>query len=177
MKKKVEINLYVPSVEDLWFRQVCNQNPKTMSYNAGYNLEISGYHFETGCIDFPKSAWQDWYENKIKNSNIFYAYIQDAKTKDFVGHVNFKKDSQTSNASVGIVIKDEFRGKGYMRPAMQKLIAEAKRQGVAALLDTVPKSRVNALKVFYDLGFKKIGEFKQPKFGSEELVAEIKLEL
>ena len=176
MKGKKQVVLYEPKIEDLWFRQECNQDPNTMSYNAGYDLDCAGYHFETGCVDFPKTIWKSWFE-KLKNQKMFFAYIQDENTKKFVGYVNFKKDEKSDSASVGIVIKNEFRGQGYMRPAMQKLIEEARLQRVDALTDNVPESRENALKVFYDLGFRKIGEFSQLKFGKKELVAKISLQL
>ena len=176
LKENKQIVLYEPKLDDLWFRQECNQDPNTMSYNAGYDLHCDGYHFETGCIDFPKAMWNVWIE-KIKNPNMFFAYIQDEKTKKFVGYVNFRKDEKSNSASVGILIKNEFRGQGYMQPAMQKLIEKARFQRIDALTDNVPENRENALKVFYDLGFRKIGEFSQLKFGKKELVAKISLQL
>lgn len=47
MKK---IFLVVPSIEDLKYRQKWMNNPKTMSYNAGFDLELKGYDKETGTI-------------------------------------------------------------------------------------------------------------------------------
>ena len=52
------VSLYVPKIKDFWFRQRCMQDPETMNYNAGYDVCFSGYHYDTGCIDFPKSEWQ-----------------------------------------------------------------------------------------------------------------------
>ena len=62
MKK---VTLYIPKVEDLWFRQACMKDPATMSYNAGYDVTYSGYHYDTGCIDFPESEWEFWLNKKI----------------------------------------------------------------------------------------------------------------
>lgn len=172
-----QIKLVRPQLADLWFRRDCMSDPQTMAYNAGYDVSYDGYHYETGCIDFSEEKWGEWYETKLKNPSFFYAYIQDVDTGDYVGYVNFNKDKTTGKATMGIVIKAEFQGKGYMRPAMQKLILEAEKLGVAALTDTVPESRDHALKVFYSLGFLKVGEFTGKKFNKPEVVAEIEKEL
>ena len=171
------IELYIPKVEDLWFRQECMSDPTTMNYNAGYDVSYFGYHYETGCIDFPQEKWEEWFENKMKNPNFFYAYIYDKNIEKFVGYVNFNLNHETKKATMGIVIKNEYQGKGYMRPAMKLLLEGAKERGVKVLTDTVPEVREKALKVFYDLGFNKTGEFIGKKFGENEVVAEIEKEL
>ena len=172
-----EIYLHIPSVEELWFREQCMSDPKTMNYNAGYNVSYSGYHKETGCIDFPKEMWNDWHKSKLSNPNFFYAYVCDKLTNRFVGYCNFNMDLDSHIATMGIVIKDEFRGQGYMRPAMQQLFLTAKNRGVKTLTDCVPESREQALKVFYDLGFEKICETVSQKFDKPEVVAQIKKDL
>lgn len=172
-EKLCNIQLHIPSVEELGFRQACMQDPNTMSYNTGYDVHFDGYHYDTGCIDFPQSKWQDWANEKLNNPNLFYAYIVDKSINEFVGYVNFNKNPKTNKATMGIVIKSEFRGRGYMRPAIRKLIEKAKECGVEYLTDTVPENRERALKVFYDLGFEKTGEFNSKKFDKQEVVAEI----
>ena len=167
------IKLHIPELEELWFREQCMSDPKTMSYNAGYDVMYDGYHRETGCIDFPKEKWQEWFNNKLNNPNFYYAYIVDFETNQFVGYCNFNKNPETNKATMGIVIKDEYRGQGYMRPAMLALIEKAKEYGVEYLTDSVPENRVVALKVFYDLGFVKTKEFISKKFDTQEIVAEI----
>lgn len=174
-EKKIE--LHKPTVDELWFRSDCMEDAKTMSYNAGYNVEYKGYHKDTGCIDFPKSEWANWAEEKLNNPNFFYAYILDVETRKFVGYVNFNKNQETKKATMGIVIRDEYRGNGYMRRSMEKLIEKAKELGVKNLTDTVPKNRQNALKVFYAFGFEKVGEFVTKKFDKDEVVYNIELKL
>ncbi len=175
--KNVEkvVELYVPNYADLWFRELCMSDPKTMNYNAGYDVHFDGYHYDTGCIDFPKNKWQKWVDEKLNNPNFFYAYI--VSNNQFVGYVNFNKNPNTNEATMGIVIKSEHQGKGYMRPAIKKLIEKAKELDVKFLTDTVPENRTKALKVFYDLGFEKTNEFKSKKFNEEETVAEISKKL
>lgn len=170
-----QIELYLPNFEELSFRQQCLEDPKTMEYNAGYEVSYEGYHYNSGCIDFAKERWQEWYDRKMKNQQFYYAYIKDKTTNKFVGHVNFSISGQS--ASMGIVIKSEFRGKGYMRPALNLLIAEAKRRGVKFLTDNVPYSRKEAIRVFLDMGFKVKGEEVLKKFNKDEIVAKLELEI
>lgn len=175
MKK---VSLYIPKEEDLWFREACMSDPKTMEYNAGYEVSYEGYHYDTGCIDFPKSKWKTWHDEKIKqDKNLFYAYIKDEESENFVGYVNFKIDRATNKASMGIVINSKFKGMGYMRPAMSLLIEKAKEMNVVALTDAVPETREIALKVFFDLGFEIVGTFTHNKFKKAENVLKIEKKL
>ena len=167
------VELYIPKVEDLWFRQECMSDPDTMNYNAGYDVSYFGYNYQTGCIDFPKEIWKSWHEEKITNENFYYAYILDLDSKKFVGYLNFNKNPETKKATMGIVINSKYRGMGYMRPAMDLLFKEAKKKGVSCLIDTVPSSRENALKVFFDKGFVKTEEFFGKKFNKDEKVFKI----
>ena len=45
------LELYVPTIEELDYRQKIMSDPETMSYNKGYDLDFDGYHKDTGCID------------------------------------------------------------------------------------------------------------------------------
>lgn len=57
---KASLCLHVPAYEELWYRQKIMQDPDTMSYNKGYDLNFHGYDEATGCIAFPKEKWADW---------------------------------------------------------------------------------------------------------------------
>ena len=171
------ISLYIPNVEDLWFREECLSDPKTMEYNAGLDVKYNGYHYDTGCIDFPKQMHESWYNKKMSNPNFYYAYIKDLDLDEFIGEVNFNKDDTTLKASMGIVINSKYRGKGYMRDSMSLLIKEAKNKGVKVLTDAVPISRESALKVFKDLGFIVVNSYQDKKFDKEEIVCEIEKNL
>lgn len=48
------ISLYVPKLEDYWYEVQVQSDPQSMNYNAGYDVSYYGYHYGTGCIDFPK---------------------------------------------------------------------------------------------------------------------------
>ena len=51
------ITLYIPSLEDLWFRQKMMADTETMSYNRAWG----------GTIPFPKEEWLGWYDFWIVN--------------------------------------------------------------------------------------------------------------
>ena len=171
------IELVVPNKEDMCYREKCMSDPETMSYNAGYDVSYDGYHYDTGCIDFPKEKWEDWYNVKMTNPNFYYAYIKDVDTNEYVGYLNFNLDSNTGHATMGIVIESTHRGKGYMKPALIRMINVAKAKGVKVLTDTVPENRVGALNVFYSLGFVINSQFDGSKFGKPEMINEIHLSL
>lgn len=60
------LHLHVPTYEELSYRELILSQPETMAYNRGYNLNFRGYHKDTGCIDFPQTKWDDWYDFWIK---------------------------------------------------------------------------------------------------------------
>ena len=51
--------LHVPKLDELWYRKKLLEDPKTMSYNRGYELDFDGYDKETGCIAVPESKWKN----------------------------------------------------------------------------------------------------------------------
>ena len=76
----MNIELYIPKVDDYWYEEHIQSDPNSMSYNAGYNVSYYGYHYDTGCIDFPKEKWQETYNRRI-NENKYFAYIKNKKIK------------------------------------------------------------------------------------------------
>lgn len=48
---KESLGLHVPACEELWYRRKIMQDPETMSYNKGYDLDFEGYGRETGVIE------------------------------------------------------------------------------------------------------------------------------
>ena len=55
------IFLVVPKEEDLKYRQIWLNDPKTMSYNAGYDIDLKGYDKETGTIYKTNKEMIEWY--------------------------------------------------------------------------------------------------------------------
>lgn len=73
---KDKIYLKVPSISELHYRQEWMKDPKTMSYNAGYNIDLKGYDKETGTLNKTDEEMITWYNNWInKEPDKYFAYI------------------------------------------------------------------------------------------------------
>lgn len=136
----------------------------TMSYNAGYNVSYDGYHYDTGCIDFPKEKWKKSYNKRIEE-NRYFAYVKDNDIEEYVGYVNYHYNKSNSRYECGVVIEAKHRGKGYAKEALKLLCLEAFNNGVDKLYDSFEKDRISALKIFLSVGFKIEKEVTWKKFG------------
>ena len=100
------ISLYIPKAEDYWYEAKLENNPLTMNYNAGYDVSYYGYHYDTGCIDFPEDKWEESYNKRI-NDNKYFAYIKDNDLNTFVGYVNYHYNKGDDRYECGIVIESK----------------------------------------------------------------------
>ena len=153
------IILYEPKLEDYWYEEKLQSDPLTMSYNAGYNVSYFGYHYDTGCIDFPKDKWEESFDRR-SNDNCYFAYIKDTDLDGFVGYVNYHLSDDKYEC--GIVIESKYRGMGYSKQALLLLCDVAKNNGIKELYDTFEVGRDNTLDLFLSVGFNII-EYKQWK--------------
>ena len=169
------LTLYVPKLEDYWYEQKLQSDPKTMEYNAGYDVSYYGYHYDTGCIDFPKERWQLSYDRRIKEKR-YFAYLKDLSTNEFVGYVNYHYNKNEDKYECGIVIESIYRGKGYAKEGLNLLCCHAKENGINALYDNFEKDR-NGAKVFFELGFEIVEETTWKKFGKDVIGIIIKKDL
>ncbi len=62
----VMLMLYIPKLQDYWYEEKIHKDPNTMSYNAGYDVSYYGYHYDTGCIDFPRDKWKDKFDKETQ---------------------------------------------------------------------------------------------------------------
>ena len=70
------IYLRVPSIDELHYRKEWMIDAKTMSYNAGFDMDLKGYNKETGTITKTNEEMIDWYNNWIhKEPGKYFAYI------------------------------------------------------------------------------------------------------
>lgn len=157
------IELIVPKLRLYSYEQKLKSDPNTMIYNAGYDVTYSGYHYDTGCIDFPKEKWEETYEKRIKE-NKYFAYIKDSTINRYVGYVNYQYNNNDDIYECGILIEYKYRGKGYSKDALRLLIKEANKSGIEYLYDTFEKFRENTLKTFLDVGFEIYKESSWKKF-------------
>lgn len=162
--KKLE--LYIPKIEDYWYEEKLQSDPLTMSYNAGYDVSYYGYHYDTGCIDFPKSKWQESYDRR-KKENRFFAYIKDYDLNEYIGYLNYHYNNNSNRYECGVVIESKYRKKGYGKESLKLLIEHAKLNGIKELYDNFEIDRDNTLKVFESVGFEIVEKQKWKKFNKE----------
>ena len=62
--KKVYLN--VPSKDDLHYRQEWMNDPKTMNYNAGFDMNLKGYDKVTGTISKTDQEMIEWLRDVYK---------------------------------------------------------------------------------------------------------------
>lgn len=170
------LTLYIPKLEDYWYEQKLNEDPATMSYNAGYDVSYFGYHYDTGCIDFPKERWQFAYDRRVRE-NRYFAYIKDLDINEFIGYCNYQFNSQEKRYECGIVIEARYRNLGYAKNGLALLIDQARNEGVKELYDNFEENRGHTLDLFLSNGFEVIKKESWKKFGEmvDGVVVRIKL--
>lgn len=55
------MNIKVPNIDEIHYRQEWMNDSKTMSYNAGFDLDLKGYNKDTGTISKIDYEMLDWY--------------------------------------------------------------------------------------------------------------------
>ena len=170
------ISLYVPQLKDYYYQEKIQSDALTMSYNAGYDVSYFGYHYDTGCIDFPNSRWNEVYEKRI-NENRYFAYIKDNDINEYIGYVYYNYNDEENRYECGILIEHKYRSKGYSKPSLMLLIEEARKNGIKELYDNFEIDRDNSLKLFLDVGFKIVEEKTWKKFDKEVKGVIVKINL
>ncbi len=147
------IYLKVPTIEDLKYRQLWMMDSITMSYNAGFDINLKGYDKNTGTISKDDKEMKEWFDNWInKEPDRYFAYIYSSDELEPIGEIYYYLDSDIHE--MGILIQDKFRGKGYSYPALMELEKIAfEKNNINELSDMVPLDRVGAIKVFKKAGF------------------------
>ncbi len=157
------LELVIPELNEYVYEQRLLSDPDTMSYNTGYDVSYAGYHYDTGCIDFPESKWESDYI-KRQDKDRFFAYIKDNQISEYIGYVNYHYNKNDDRYECGIVIENKYRGKGYSKNALKLLCNEAFKNDIDALYDNFEKDRANTLKIFESIGFKVVEELTWKKF-------------
>lgn len=150
MKK---INLVVPSIEDLHYRQEWMNDPQTMNYNAGFDMNLKGYDKETGIISKNDEELIEWYNKWInKEPDRYFAYIYVDEKEEPIGEIYYYPEDDIH--SMGILISNKYRGKGYSCLELLELEKIAfEKNNINELSDMVPLDRVGAIKSFKKAGF------------------------
>ena len=171
-----KVYLHVPELEELDYYEKILNDPKTMNYNAGYDLNIEGYDKLTGCIKL--SDKEKWYKKQKNDKNRFFAYVIRKEDNIPVGYVNFNFDNTHLLHCCGIIIEEKYRKLGYGSEALKQLINVAFNEyNIQTLIDNIPYSRTESLKLFTKLGFKDIKkDYYVKKFDSNERVIILRLD-
>ena len=111
------------------FKKTLKEDVLTMSYNAGYQVDYDGYDYNTGVIKTDIDELKNvWYKKWINNwPNKYYTYI--VVDENFIGEVYAKYDDSYLGYEIGIVIKNEYRGKGCSTIAIKLLCDKLKELG------------------------------------------------
>lgn len=147
------LHVYIPELEDLWFRQNFMADEETMSYNHAWG----------GTIAFPEGAWNDWYDYWIVNHNDkrFYRYLKDDE-KGFVGEISYHFDENIQKYIANVIVKAEYRGNGFGNQSLQFLCSLAKENGIDVLYDDIAIDN-SSIKLFLNNGF-------EEEYRTEELI-------
>ena len=149
-----KITLKVPSTVDLKYRKLWLSNSLTMAYNAGYEIEVKGYDKKTGTINLTDEELLAWYHKWVGHEpDRYYAYIYVSDIPEPIGEVYYYPEDNTH--AMGILIHDKYRHQGYAYPSLLALMKVAfEDSNLDELIDMIPQSRVNAIKLFKKAGFK-----------------------
>ncbi|MCI9142754.1 MAG: GNAT family N-acetyltransferase [Lachnospiraceae bacterium] len=152
---KESLYLHIPTYEELWYRRQFMEDPATMSYNRGYDLDFDRYDPETGCIAFPKEKWADWYAYFIgQEPERYYAYIVRESDGAFLGEVNVHRSQDKPWYEMGILLEAKYRGKGYAAEALELLLKHAfEDMGAEAVHNYFEAEREAAVRLHLAAGF------------------------
>ena len=119
----MKIYLKEPTLEEYWYEQQVLSDPLAMEYNAGWDVSYDGYHYDTGCIDFPKEKWNRDFE-KRKELNRYFAYIVRKEDDKFIGYVNFHFNEKENKYECGVLVEPCHRGYGYGKEPLERHAGE-----------------------------------------------------
>ena len=144
----MKLTLYVPTLDDLWFRRRMLEDPETMAYNHAWG----------GTIPWPRENWQPWYEHWVVHpeGEQFYRYLQDEDTGDFVGEIAYHRNEQ-GLCQANVIVFASCRGRGYGREGLRLLCQAAKENGFCALYDDIAADN-SAVGLFLSEGFELVEE-------------------
>lgn len=149
-------NIYfkVPSKDDLKYCQEWMMDPDTMSYNAGYDIDLSGYNKATGTIKKTDEDMIKWYDKWINHEpELYYRYIYVEGINEPIGEIYYYPNTNNTY-NMGILIQNKHRGNGYAYKALIELERIAfEEYNINELHDEIPKDRVNAINLFKKAGF------------------------
>ena len=137
------LTLYLPAIDELDFRQRMIADPETMEYNHAWG----------GTIEFPESAWVEWYGHWVLNhqNKRFYRYLRRADGT-FVGEVAYHFDKEWGGFMANVIVYAPYRGHGYGKEGLGLLCGAARARGIKVLYDDIAIDNP-AIEMFRAAGF------------------------
>ena len=177
MEDAEELELHIPAVEDMWFVKKLQEDPATMSYNAGWDIHFDGYHPETGCIDFPRERWAEKHARVVGHEpKSFYALVRNKKTGQFICEVNFHYTEDDNWWDMGVLVYAPYRGQGYGLRCLELLLYHAFVVcGIERLHNNFEENRAAAMSIHQKAGFRRCGESVMLRFGKPVRIIDLML--
>ncbi|MGB4984620.1 MAG: GNAT family N-acetyltransferase [Erysipelotrichaceae bacterium] len=138
------IDIYKPSLDDLWFRQTLMADENTMSYNIVWG----------GTIAFPKEKWDNWYKTWVDGDEFYhyYRYLLDKDKNVFVGEVAYHYDNDRNIHLCDVIVFDKYRYHGFGSQGLLLLCMAAKENGILVLYDEIASDNLS-YSIFLKNGF------------------------
>ena len=177
MNRPEELELHIPSVEDMRFAQILQEDPDTMSYNAGWAVDFPGYHPDTGCIDLPPEKWAEKHYRLVgREPDRFYAFVREKKSGRFVCEVNFHYTPDKKWWDMGVLVYAPYRGRGYGARCLEMLLHRAFVVcGVECLHNDFEETRAAAMAIHEKAGFRRVGESTMLRFDEPVRIIDLML--
>lgn len=142
------LTIVLPNRSNMPFRQMLLADPATMAYNAPWFPP-------DGCIPFPESGWDEWLDQWTNHEPERFCGFLATKHGELVGEISW----HGYGASMGIVVRDVSRGKGYGEEGLRLLINRAfSHPEITSLTNEFESTRVAAMALHRKLGFVPVRE-------------------
>lgn len=120
-----------------------------------------------------------WKVNTLKEELLsnysYFITIKLSKTNEILGFAGFKKTLDTADI-MNIVVRKDFRNKKIGKKLLTSLIQKAKEQDIKTIFLEVNSKNLPALKLYENIGFKKIGIRKNYYKNSDGINMKIELD-
>lgn len=146
------LELVVPKLSEMPFRQALLSDAQTMSYNHAYG----------GAIDFPETRWNVWYQKWVggKDPQYFYRYLYSPVLGTFVGEAAYHYEVETGRYLCDVIVHAKFRRQGFGKWGLSLLCEAAEKNGIDELYDDILSDNPS-LHLFLKNGFTEVGHTEE----------------
>lgn len=106
-----------------------------------------------------------WFQEKEMNNRPVLVAEIDGRTIGFATYGTFRvKKAYQFSVEHSVYVHTDFRGRGYGRELLIKLMELAKDDGVHAMFGCIDADNKKSLELHYSLGFEQVGHLKESGF-------------